>query len=86
MKTLYKLPLLDPNTTDGFKDISLDDGTGWSVDTKTMSGGLQEGGRQEPWKEFSFLVSDLTPWNLIARRYGLMVGKAPHFLCCLVRS
>jgi len=43
MKTLYKLPLLDPNTTDGFKDISLDDGTGWSVDTYTLRGGLQEG-------------------------------------------
>jgi len=43
MKTLYKLPLLDPETTEGFKHIDLDDDTGWSVTTYTLRGGLQEG-------------------------------------------
>jgi len=43
MKTLYKLPLLDPETTEGFKVVDLDDGTGWSVRTYTLRGGLQEG-------------------------------------------
>lgn len=43
MKTLYKLPLLDPETTEGFKTVDLDDGTGWSVTTYTLRGGLQEG-------------------------------------------
>ena len=43
MKTLYKLPLLDPETTEGFKSVDLDDGTGWSVRTYTLRGGLQEG-------------------------------------------
>ena len=42
--------------------------------------------RQEPWDELAFLVNDLTPWNLISRRYGLIVHKAPHFLWLLVHS
>ena len=28
----------------------------------------------------------MTPWNLISRRYGLIVRKAPHFLWLLVHS
>ena len=42
--------------------------------------------QQEPWEEFSFLVNDLTPWNLIGWRYGLIVSKAPPFLWCPVGS
>lgn len=43
MKTLYKLPLLDPETTEGFKAVDLNQGTAWSVKSYTLRGGLQEG-------------------------------------------
>ena len=45
MKTLYKLPLLAPQSAEGFKAIDLNDGTksGWSVKSYTLRGGLQEG-------------------------------------------
>jgi len=43
MKTLYKFPLLDPETTEPFKAVDLNDGTGWSVTSYTLRGGLQEG-------------------------------------------
>jgi len=45
MKTLYKLPLLTPQSAEGFKTINLNDGTssGWSVKSYTLRGGLQEG-------------------------------------------
>ncbi|HAV13859.1 MAG TPA: DUF4432 domain-containing protein [Opitutae bacterium] len=43
MKTLYKLPLLSPGSTAGFKTVELNDGTGWSVKSYTLRGGLQDG-------------------------------------------
>jgi galactose mutarotase-like enzyme len=45
MTTLYKLPLLEAQSTEAFKSIDLNDGTpsGWSVKSYTLRGGLQEG-------------------------------------------
>jgi len=44
MKTHYKLPLLTSGSSpEGFKAITLDEGTGWSVKSYTLRGGLQEG-------------------------------------------
>ncbi len=51
MKTLYKLPLLAPESAEGFKAIQLDAKTtanagtsaNWSVKSYTLRGGLQEG-------------------------------------------
>lgn len=51
MKTHYKLPLLSPESTDGFKTIKLSGSCppargksrGWSVKSYTLRGGLQEG-------------------------------------------
>lgn len=47
MKTLYKLPLLDPESGDDFKHIFLeaedDAASDWSVHSYTLRGGLQEG-------------------------------------------
>lgn len=45
MKTLYKLPLLDPQSTEGFKAVQLkgESPTNWSVNSYTLRGGLQEG-------------------------------------------
>ena len=37
-------------------------------------------------EEFPFLDDGLTQWNLIARRYDLMIGKASHFMRCPMRS
>ncbi|MDQ8194553.1 aldose 1-epimerase family protein [Coraliomargarita sp. SDUM461004] len=45
MKTLYKLPLLDPQSSEGFKAVQLkgESRTKWSVNSYTLRGGLQEG-------------------------------------------
>jgi hypothetical protein len=46
MKTLYKLPLLSPESAEGFKAIHLTGKTAaaeWSVRSYTLRGGLQEG-------------------------------------------
>ncbi|MGZ0654274.1 aldose 1-epimerase family protein [Coraliomargarita sp. W4R72] len=45
MKTLYKLPLLAPQSSEGFKAIQLkgESPANWSVNTYTLRGGLQEG-------------------------------------------
>lgn len=42
MSTLYKLPLLDPASNEGFQAVDLN-GTDWSVKSYTLRGGLQEG-------------------------------------------
>jgi hypothetical protein len=41
---------------------------------------------REPWKVLSFLFNHLFPWNLIAWRWGQVVGKAPVCPKCLVYS
>jgi hypothetical protein len=45
MKTFYKLPLLDPQSTEGFKAVELkgDTPNNWSVNAYTLRGALQEG-------------------------------------------
>ncbi len=45
MKTVYKIPLLDPQSTEGFKAIQLkgDSPSKWSVNSYVLRGGLQEG-------------------------------------------
>lgn len=47
MKTLYKLPLLSPESAEGFQSINISADTGsktnWSVKSYTLRGGLQEG-------------------------------------------
>jgi hypothetical protein len=45
MKTLYKLPLLNPQSAEGFKNVQLkgDGASNWSVNSYTLRGGLQEG-------------------------------------------
>jgi len=47
MKTIHKIPLLDPGAGDGFHHIHLKGGetmaSGWSVNSYTLRGGLQEG-------------------------------------------
>ena len=47
MKTIYQLPLLDPGSGDGFQHVNLraeqGAGSGWSVKSRTLRGGLQEG-------------------------------------------
>ena len=39
----------------------------------------------DPGKSSLFLLTAQRPWNLFARRYGLAVGKAPHFMWSPVR-
>ena len=43
IKAVYKIPLLDPENTEGFQHVDLDDHFGWSVRSYTLRGGLQEG-------------------------------------------
>ena len=53
-----------------------------------MHGNVKEPGDvgMSPGKSSLFFLTTYTPWNRIARRYGMTVGKALRVLECPVRS